>query len=239
MKKILLFIFLIGIVCLGAYIIRTQSIRTLKTVPTTTTTTMATDKVIIINETIDEEQENYLINVTYPSTNNEFITEDIKNLIQTRIDNFKKIISEPSPNSQKMTLSINYGIIFNQEEILSIKFEEESYTGGAHPGHIIFTKNYSIPENIEISFDSVITAESILKDISIFALDYFQKQKFEHKLFLEGLAPKIENYKTFALTNDSIIFYFNEYQIAPYSAGSFELKIPYEILESQTELEIE
>jgi peptidoglycan-N-acetylglucosamine deacetylase len=239
MKKFLLFLFLIGIVGLGIYIIKTQASRNLATLPTTTTTTIVTDKVIITDEVVNEEKENYLINVIYPKTNNEYIANEIKTLIDAKIEKFKQDAIEPSPNSQKMTLYISYATILNQDEILSLKFSEETYTGGAHPSHLVFTKNYKLSENIEIKYGDIILDETILKDLSDFALEYFKKQKFEFDLFLEGLDPKEENYSTFALTSDSLIFYFNEYQIAPYYAGSFELKVPYEILGLQTESEIE
>jgi hypothetical protein len=234
MKKILLFLFLIAIIFLGIYIVKTKMAKNLATIPTTTSTTLVTDKVSITNETIKEEKDNYLVNVNYPKTNNSFVNADIQTLIQAKINGFKTAISEPSPISSTMTFNINYAVIFNQNNILSLKFESESYTGGAHPGHIIFTKNYNTKDNIEITFEQVVINETILQTLSEFAIDYFKNQKLEFELSLEGLEPKAENYQTFALAEDGVVFYFNEYQIAPYVAGSFELKVPYQLLEIES-----
>jgi len=234
MKKILLFLFLIAIIFLGIYIVKTKMAKNLATIPTTTSTTLVADKVSITNETIKEEKDNYFVNVNYPKINNSFVDADIQTLIQIKINDFKTAISEPSPLSNKMTFEINYAVIFNQNNILSLKFESESYTGGAHPSHIIFTKNYNTKDNIEIIFEQVVVNGTILQTLSEFATDYFKNQKLEFDLFLEGLEPKAKNYQTFALAEDSVIFYFNEYQIAPYVAGSFELKVPYRLLEIES-----
>ncbi len=235
MKKFFLFLFLIGIVCLGGYIIKTQSTRKLVVTPSTTTTIIPTDKVDIDDEIIKEQKDNYSIDVVYPKTNNLVINEIIKNLIQEKVDKFKEAAIEPSPNSATMTLIISYNVILNQENILSLRFASEDYTGGAHPSHLIFTKNFNLETNEEIAFNEIITSVDALEDLSKFALEYFKNKKLEFKLFEEGLDPKEENYKTFCLSKDSVNFYFNEYQIAPYYAGNFELQVPYEVLGFQTE----
>ncbi len=235
MKKFFLFLFLIGIVCLGGYIIKTQSTKKLAVVTTTTTTTIPTDKVVITDEVIKEQKDNYSLDVVYPKISNPVINEVIKNLIQEKVDKFKEATAEPSPNSAPMTLFISYSVISNQDSVLSLRFASEDYTGGAHPSHLIFTKNFDLQTNSEITFDKIIISPDALNDLSKFALEYFKNQKLEFKLFEEGFEPKEDNYKTFCLSKDSVIFYFNEYQIAPYYAGDFELKVPYEVLRFQAD----
>jgi len=70
----------------------------------------------------------------------------------------------------------------------------------------------------------------MLETLSQYSLDHFQKQNLEYDLFLEGLEAKKENFSVFNLTDESMIIYFNEYQIAPYVAGNFELAIPYSLI---------
>lgn len=89
-----------------------------------------------------------------------------------------------------------------------------------------------VSEKREITFEEIITDDDILTNISKYALTYFKNKKLEYNLFEEGFESKKENYQVFALTNNSIIFYFNEYQIAPYVAGSFEMELPYESIEN-------
>ena len=73
----------------------------------------------------------------------------------------------------------------------------------------------------------------MLNTLSQYSLDHFQNKELEYDLFLEGFEPKKENFSTFALTDSSMILYFNEYQIAPYAAGNFQIEIPSEIITNE------
>ena len=46
----------------------------------------------------------------------------------------------------------------------------------------------------------------------------------------KGLEKKEENYKNFVLTPNSFVVIFNEYTVAPYVAGTFEVEIEYDKL---------
>lgn len=45
-------------------------------------------------------------------------------------------------------------------------------------------------------------------------------------LFAEGLAPKEENFQNFILDGETLVILLPPYQVAPYAAGTFEVKIP-------------
>lgn len=45
-------------------------------------------------------------------------------------------------------------------------------------------------------------------------------------LFAEGLSPKEENFKNFAVDGTDLLIFIPPYQVAAYAAGSFELRIP-------------
>jgi hypothetical protein len=144
MKKILLSLFLVAIIILGIYIFNTQSqlhhyINTKINIPTTSTTIDEAQEVAILisDKAIYEDKDNYLIDVHYPITQNKIIDDNIFSNIEKQINDFKIAVATPSPNSAKTTLIISYETIFNQDDVLSIKFASESYTGGAHPSHLI------------------------------------------------------------------------------------------------------
>ena len=46
-------------------------------------------------------------------------------------------------------------------------------------------------------------------------------------MILDGTLPKKENFSNFAFTDNGLLVFFNRYQIAPYSYGSFNIIIPY------------
>lgn len=73
----------------------------------------------------------------------------------------------------------------------------------------------------------MIIDDTMLASISKYAIKHLTAQKQDYEFFMEGFEPTKANYQTFALNNKGIIFYFNEYQVAPYYAGNFELLVPY------------
>jgi hypothetical protein len=42
----------------------------------------------------------------------------------------------------------------------------------------------------------------------------------------DGTGTNPDNYQNFVLTEDSLIFFFPPFQVAPYAAGAFEVTIP-------------
>ncbi|MBD9098123.1 DUF3298 domain-containing protein [bacterium] len=53
------------------------------------------------------------------------------------------------------------------------------------------------------------------------------KRIVDRNMLLEGTKPVVDNYQVFAFTPRGILLFFPEYQIAPYSSGSFKILIPY------------
>lgn len=137
MKKFILLFFLGFVLLLGFYIITTQNKLNSSVQTTTTTTSKPTTQLKITDKAIKEEVDNYMIDINYPQTQIGEIDSDIFNNIEKQISDFKDAVKIPSPNGAKTTLITNYTIIYNDEDLLSIKFETESYTGGAHPSHLI------------------------------------------------------------------------------------------------------
>lgn len=43
----------------------------------------------------------------------------------------------------------------------------------------------------------------------------------------DGTKPINNNFKNFAFSEDGLIIFFEQYQVAPYSFGNFEVIIPY------------
>ena len=230
MKKFILYIFLAFILVFGFYIITTQNHLGNYLSNITTTKPMVVNKAAIVNKEIKEDIENYIIDINYPHLDVRELDENISKEINRQISEFKEAVKTPSPNSAKTTLIIGYKTVYNKDGLVSIKFETEAYTGGAHPSHTIWTKNFTIPDKKEITYEDVILNDSMLETLSQYSLDHFQKQNLEYDLFLEGLEAKKENFSVFNLTDESMIIYFNEYQIAPYVAGNFELAIPYSLI---------
>ncbi len=124
---------------------------------------------------------------------------------------------------------------------ISILYMLSSYTGGAHGIHNYYTFNYNKKTKVLLTLKDIISQKD-LKTISEYCRKGIAKQKQANTEdysglksdgeLLVGTKPKWENFETFLIANDSIIFIFNEYEVAPYYMGAFEVLVPISVLKN-------
>ncbi|WP_432666705.1 polysaccharide deacetylase family protein [Wukongibacter baidiensis] len=197
-------------------------------------------------ESIIEYGDYYVLGVHYPITTNHEINEEVSKINQDHISNFKKDASEffeGTPpeggfSSWVYELNIDYNVFRSSDEVVSFKFDVHSFTGGAHSIHEIYTKTYNLDTGYEFMLNDVFKKDSdylnILSKISSKQLtesgrlgDYVNEDWIK-----DGTSPSVENFKHFVLTNNSIIFHFSEFQVAPWVAGPQYVEIEYEELKN-------
>ncbi len=151
------------------------------------------------------------------------------------LDNLKKeakdIFIENTENFHPYEFTLTYDAD-EFDNYLSIISTETSYTGGAHPSTLKSAKTYNI-ETGAVTLDEVAKelcgkdSEAILKDVK----ELFKKEIKENpdnfyddsEKLVEDLSPD-----NFYVSKDGLVFFFNQYEIAPYSSGIIEVKIPFE-----------
>ncbi len=177
----------------------------------------------------------------------------INSLIDERIIEQKIIFKEKvrdyveNGDSFKLSLIGNWKLSQYDESVFSCLLTFYAYTGGAHGYTVLAPINIDLKTGKKIEIENVndsiakVTKKSKKSLASILqtasklsqeqiSLQVKKKTKQDPKdiLFMEGFQAKKENYALFTLTKKNIIFYFNEYQIAPYAFGYFHSEIPYE-----------
>ena len=183
---------------------------------------------------ISEENSDYSINVSYPQINSadsdgmKKTNNEIKELIDKQIKDFRENISPKDPEMAASFLENNFYFYLLSNNFVSLRFLFVNYaSGAAHP------MNYSVVFNYDME-----TGRGILiTDLFKFGSDYlglisqYSQIILEHKLgedfFADGLLPKQENYQKFVLTEGSVIFLFDPYQVAAYAAGPQYAEIYY------------
>ncbi len=141
-----------------------------------------------------------------------------------------------------------YEITFNinsfSEEIVSIKFERYWYfIGTVHGYSSVRAFNYYPETGQVIQLKDVFTegtdylsqiSEYVIKDL----FDQYEKAEYDVKALdaavKEGAAPKEENFNNFGLSRDSLVIYFDEYEVGSYSVGPRVVSIPYSKLRGIT-----
>lgn len=127
---------------------------------------------------------------------------------------------------------LNITVPINTPIFLTLRTVQEEYTGGAHGEHItLFT-------NLDRNNDQVITLDEIVpknkqEELRKIAERYFRKQEklkpstplTENYFFENGIFTLADN---FSLEKNSILFYYNNYEIKSFAEGPTELRIPYD-----------
>lgn len=125
-------------------------------------------------------------------------------------------------------ISVNY----NANSIVSFQSEFDHFTGGAHGNSEKYFMNFNSLDGKKLNLSDLLVA-NYETELNRVAEKIFRMEKelsTEANLeeagfwFKEGKFSLNEN---FGIKNDGLSFYFNSYEIAPYSMGPTEIKIPY------------
>lgn len=186
-------------------------------------------KHFMINENVLKEQD-YELKIDIPDTNYEKLNSIINNKIKEYILEFKSNITTEVLEFNSYYSLIIYYKEYNYNNYLSYAFFVEYFTGGAHPNHDIWTVVFNKDTNDIIGLDYLISKNrnilNIFSTISRNELMY-DKGIVDTSMMMEGTRPTKENFSRYVFSNDGIILFFPQYQVAPYSSGQFTVTLPY------------
>lgn len=121
-------------------------------------------------------------------------------------------------------------ICYNTPRVMSIYFEENVFTGGAHPNTTRFYYSFERNSGKPMQLGDLFIANYQEQLNSIAEKKFREKKKIKKDQDLREAGFWFENNTfsinhNFALTPDGILFYFNHYEIAPYSEGPIEIEL--------------
>jgi len=145
------------------------------------------------------------------------------------------------PREETNYCDISYDIVYADDDLISVNFASDSYSGGAHPSHYFFTITYDLKQNRELKLaDLFKPGARYLELISDYAIRDLQSRKvpgsdenagLAQDIFKDGALPKAENYARWNITRKGLMFTFNEYQVGAYVFGPQTVIVPYAKLE--------
>lgn len=122
------------------------------------------------------------------------------------------------------------------EDIINYRMDEEVFTGGAHPCTITTILRFNAQTGDFISLENVfpLDRQGALQDLLVAKLMADKGAKTLEELHEQGYLDMMEMFVStnFALRADSIEFYYNEYDIAPYVYGPTSICLSYEQTDS-------
>jgi len=150
-------------------------------------------------------------------------------------DSANPIPDKPQSESEKFSFYAKWEAAQISQNFISIIIRYGGFDGGAHGYETISTFNYDVGSQKEIKLADLFQNNSnYLSGISSFVREDIKKQ-FEEKnagsvvptdMIDEGTKPEEKNFKNFTFTDDSVIFYFGQYQVLPYVYGEQTVVMP-------------
>ena len=193
-----------------------------------------------VMKTIELHTDEYNVHVTYPEyflsgqtlyVFNIAISVEIHKYVGTFIDEATKLMQSNERKSELIGEHTTY-TAFNR--YITIKVDFYTYLGGIHPDHHILTLTFDTFTNTIISLTDLWGTDtnkleqlSILVERALFEKYPELNFAFNDPIYRNGFAPKEKNFQYWALTDHGFIFFFPEYQVAPYAAGTLSVEIPF------------
>ncbi len=199
------------------------------------------DENLVVNtQKITEDNNKIVFDLKYPQVQlkDENVQNKINTLIKQQVCDFKKDLEEiykeknDSKNGTDLIFSFKFEGLSDYKfqvvsDVLSITIEFSQFTGGAHPMTYVRDYNFDLKTGKLIKLNELFNEEGkkiYKKVINDFIIEKINKNPENYfKDEFKGVNENTQYY----LTQDSIVVFFQLYEIAPYSAGITEFKIPF------------
>lgn len=183
----------------------------------------------------------YTLEIDVPATDNAVLNASVRRHIDARVREFDEQWGEGSLDPEEreaLNLDDDYryelmlvGYPWEYGTIDGMRIEEYRYTGGAHGG-TTFWPFYYDARGRELRLSSFFADTRYIERITAavrprLKYDLERDGMYVEELFLAGTEPSEGNYVVFSLSDDGITFRFNEYQVAPYAAGTPRVTVPF------------
>ncbi len=164
------------------------------------------------------------------SSREEAVKQKAREFMQDYYDIMEEFPEHPSWLMEKLAV-----VVLNRRGLLSLKFVDYYFMGGAHPSRFITFYNYDLKRGRKLTLDDLFDAKQIS------SLQALAEKKFRFTWGIPDTAS-LNNYgfefpqnrfalnRNFLLDGKGITFLYNSYEVAPYAMGITKFKVPYEEL---------
>src|SRR5215204_1118860 len=160
--------------------------------------------------------------------------EAISDLLQREVEAFKNgLTGLPDPPQVAIsTFDTKYNILYQGDDIWSIKFDMAIYVdGAAHPGDISRTLNYDFANSQIIGMADLFLANSnYLEVISKYCASQLATRDVGFESTSLGVEPIPENYRNWNITANGLMITFERGQVAAYAVPAQVVTVPYDEL---------
>jgi len=127
-------------------------------------------------------------------------------------------------------MNISYELFQFSDEVQSMKFDISYYTGGAHPNLEFRTFTFDVAQQQMLAltdiFQDGVNPWPTLAPLVIEDVTEQLGEAAEPTWINDGTGENPDNYRSFALTPDSLVFFLPPYQVTAYAYGPVTVEIP-------------
>jgi len=188
---------------------------------------------------IAKQTEHYDVEVHYPQTGlaavdtviNGWATGLVDDFVKQAEEDFASFANDSNRPDWTYSLDLNYEVARNDGEMFVVGFQEDIFTGGAHPNHDIETFNFLMPDGWQVFLPEIFDPPALDRISELTIADLKSQWSDEDAMSDDdwlntGAGPQWSNFKDFLLLADTLIIDFPPYQVAAYAAGPQEVRIP-------------
>jgi len=159
-------------------------------------------------------------------------SNDFETVMDAFLEEYESVINEFPDTYQSWFIERTGEVKLNKSNIFSIDYMEYSYTGGAHPNTFVAFKNFNLSDGEEIALDKIISTDKRTELTKIGEEEFRKLKNLTEADELGQAGFWFENNKfylndNFLITDSSLVFYYNNYEITAYAFGPTELEIHY------------
>lgn len=160
---------------------------------------------------------------------NKEITATINKTLKIHAVHAAKYDTENKKTDQSYFYLTDVSVKYNRDEKISIIYSDYLYTGGAHGMPASINYNFDLRTGKLLHLNSIITNKKQMNNLKT-SLSQSLQAKYDagENVFQEAISDfNIDNKTTFYFYNKGIVIRFEPYEVAPYSEGTIDIKVPY------------
>ena len=141
----------------------------------------------------------------------------------------KVIVSGNYVGRRRFELQVEPEAPYQNKHLLSLVYKWSLYEGGAHGNHAKYCVTFDKNTGEKITYNRLVKDEAALLAVAeaeFRAAHGMTPDENMYKIY-DFKNGKFQPSENFAFTVNGLAFYYNPYEIAPYSAGLIEFAIPY------------
>jgi len=114
------------------------------------------------------------------------------------------------------------------ERYLVVNFYGDWYGGGAHGGYTLTADVFNLQTGEKLTLEDFVRVKRDYAKINALAEAYLRENEVD--TFSETFDIRETPPSSFTVTQDSLVLIYNQYEIAPYAAGTIEIPLPFAAL---------